>query len=193
METEDASRRSNRLQGVVVVSITVTSPTPVRGASFRRRLASVHVRHTVRALVAVAIVLAGLGIALALPDSQNSRAAGARRARLSDADRTAIAEALGYPYPLRCLTITIDDSSPAYARANVDRTSGCGRYHGYLNASLHRVDGAWRLVLDEGQLFVPNSLAAPHGTASRRGPQAGRMSRCGWSAESLATRPRSCR
>ena len=52
-------------------------------------------------------------------------------------------------------------SNPEYARAAVDRTKGCGRYHGYLNASLDRVDGTWRLVLDEGQLFVPNSLFTP--------------------------------
>jgi hypothetical protein len=30
-----------------------------------------------------------------------------------------------------------------------------------VNASFHRVGGAWRLVLDEGQLFVPNRLLRP--------------------------------
>jgi hypothetical protein len=56
-------------------------------------------------------------------------------------------------------------SNPDYARVTVDHTSGCGRYHGYINASFHRVDGMWRLVLDEGQLFVANGLL----TACRAG------------------------
>ena len=70
--------------------------------------------------------------------------------------------AAAYGYPLGCLRITIAAADPAYARAHLDRTSagGCARYRGYLNASLHRVDGTWRLVLDEGQLFVPNDLLA---------------------------------
>jgi hypothetical protein len=170
METEDPPRGSDALPDAVVISITITSLTPVRGESFRQRLSRLRVGHLARIFVAVAVVLAGLGVTLALLGSHKSRADGARLARLSDAERTAIAGAIGYAYPLRCLTITTYDSSPAYARANVDRTNGCGRHHGYLNASLHRVDGAWRLVLDEGQLFVPNSLVAPQQSATRRGP-----------------------
>lgn len=144
------------------MSITVTDVPPVRARPFGERLAGIRVRHVARTAAAVALVLAAtLGITLALQSGQKSRRAGAPRARVSGAERTAIAAALGYPYPVRCLTITISDTNPDYALANVDRTNGCGRYHGYLNASLHRVDGAWRLLLDEGQLFVPNSLLAP--------------------------------
>jgi hypothetical protein len=117
---------------------------------------------------AVAIVLAALVIALELNGGQPTRAVGARHAELTDVQRTAIAAALGYPYPLRCVTITIYDTSPGWARANIDHANGCGRYHGYLNASLHQVDGAWRLVLDEGQLFVPNSRLVPERAAGRR-------------------------
>jgi hypothetical protein len=68
--------------------------------------------------------------------------------------------AAAYGYPLRCLTITISAASPDYARAHVDRARGCARYHGYVNASFHRIGGTWRLVLDEGQLFVRNDLLA---------------------------------
>lgn len=66
-----------------------------------------------------------------------------------------MASAFGYPYPMRCLRIT---TSGAFARAHVSRTGGCARYHGYLNATFHFIAGRWRLVLDEGQLFVPNAL-----------------------------------
>jgi hypothetical protein len=66
-----------------------------------------------------------------------------------------VAAAFGYPYPMRCLKITI---SGAFARAHVIRSGGCARYRGYLNATFHFLDDHWRLVLDEGQLFVPNAL-----------------------------------
>lgn len=82
----------------------------------------------------------------------------------------AIAAAFGYPQ--RCLAITISATNPDYANAHLEREHGCGNYHGYVNASLHRVDGVWRLVLDEGQLFVPNNLLIPC-DADRSGCQAG--------------------
>ncbi len=64
--------------------------------------------------------------------------------------------AAAFGYPLRCLRVTISAGDPVYARAHVDHSAACARYHGYLNASFHRIDGTWRLILDEGQLFVPN-------------------------------------
>ena len=110
--------------------------------------------------LAAAALAAMITTALWLSEPTRSTAA-LRSAQLQPGQRAKIASALGYPYPLRCLTITVSVSDPDYARADIDRTNGCGRYRGYINASLHRVDGAWRLMLDEGQLFVPNSLLSP--------------------------------
>jgi len=114
----------------------------------------------------------GLATSAAGPALHTGRAirpGGDALARLSGAERAAIAAALGYPYPLRCLRITVAAGSPDYARVNVERPDGCGRYRGYLNATLHRIGGSWRLVLDEGQLFVPNSRLAPTAPPAGRG------------------------
>ena len=164
MAREETPERSTRPPEVVVISITVMDPPPVRGRPLRERLAGISVLR--RALLAVAVVLAlaalGAIVTNALQSSRTTPPAGARPAQqVQSGERAEIAGALGYPYPLRCLTITISASNPDYARADVDRTNGCGRYRGYINASLHRVDGAWRLVLDEGQLFVPNRCLSP--------------------------------
>lgn len=145
------------------VTVTITILPPVHGHRFEKRLAAVGVLHKAGALLGVVLALAALGmvIAIALRSNPTGRPVGGRRARGQDAERAAIAAAFGYPYPHRCLTITISASNPDYARADVDRAKRCGRYHGYVNASFHRTDGTWRLVLDEGQQFVPNSLLTP--------------------------------
>jgi hypothetical protein len=172
MEAEGAPRRSVARPDAVVISVTVTVTDAPSGCRrrFREQLPGIRLHRLARAAAAAVVVLATLGITLDAQGSQKTRPAATRRAQPSQRERTAIASALGYPYPLRCLKITISDSNGAYARANVDRTSGCVRYHGYLNASLHRVDGAWRLLLDEGQLFVSNSLLVPVRTATRVSP-----------------------
>jgi len=127
-----------------------------------------------RRLGCVALALAALGtlIATASPGSSTSRRGSARPAQARAAEKAAIAAAFGYPYPLWCVTVAVSATDPDYARAFIDRTKGCGRYHGYINASFHGVAGAWRLVLDEGQLYVPNSLLTPlpgrHGVPGRR-------------------------
>jgi hypothetical protein len=88
--------------------------------------------------------------------------------RPSGATRQAAARgvAAAFGYPERCLNIAISAADPDYASAHVDRKDGCANYRGYVNASFHRVDGVWRLMLDEGQLFVPNSLLTPAGAGS---------------------------
>jgi hypothetical protein len=83
------------------------------------------------------------------------------------ADAAALAAAFGYP--ARCLSIAVSAADPDYAIVHVERTGACGNYRGYVNASFHRVAGAWRLIFDEGQLFVPNSLLTPLRAGSRRG------------------------
>jgi hypothetical protein len=64
------------------------------------------------------------------------------------------------------LSVAISAADPDYASADVDRREGCANYHGYVNASFHRVDGVWRLILDEGQLFVPNGLLRSAGAGA---------------------------
>jgi hypothetical protein len=154
-----ASKRSPRPAEVTVISITVMEPPPGRGGRLRERLARITLRHRALTVVAIALALAiAASVAAAVRSGETTRAAGAPSAHVSRGERAAIGGALGYPYPLRCVTITISASNPDYARADVESTNGCGRYRGYVNTSLHRVDGEWRLVLDEGQLFVPNAL-----------------------------------
>ncbi len=157
---EKMPKRSIAPSEVTVITVTIKAVPAVRRRPLRERVAGIRMLYGVRTFLAVALALAipAAIIAVGQQSSRTSRPARARRAQAPDAESAAIAAALGYPYPLRCLTITISVSNPDYARADVDRADGCGRYHGYVNASVHRDDGTWRVVLDEGQLYVPNSL-----------------------------------
>lgn len=178
MASEETPERLTPSPRAVVISITVTEPPP-RGTGLRERLSRIVVPRRALAVVAVALALAAVGaiLATALRGTEATR----RAEQLPPGQVAAIAGQLGYPYPLRCLAITISPSDPDYARADVERTDACARYHGYVNASLHRVDGAWRLVLDEGQLFVPNALLSPcRSERTGRPLTAGRIA--GWRA-----------
>ena len=110
---------------------------------------------TVAALAALVGLMSAETSAVTPPDALPQRAG------------TAVAAAFGYPE--RCLRISVSVADPDFASVHVDRTGACGNYRGYVNASFHRVDGAWRLIFDEGQLFVPNGLLAPLHVGSRRG------------------------
>jgi hypothetical protein len=130
----------------------------------------------------VAVGLAAL-VAGALPTGATRAgrpsAAAARGAVTAPVARRAVtaAVAAAFGYPHRCLSITVSPADPDYASAHVDRRGGCADYHGYINASFDRIDGKWRLVLDEGQLFVPNSLLTPSASDSAepgRGPSSRR-------------------
>lgn len=163
MGSKQLPEPSSEFADVRVEAIAITVVPAVHGHSLRRRLARVKVRHRSRVVLCVAFALAALGtlIATTWPSGFASRrgSAGVHRARAGE--KAAIAAAFGYPYPLRCLTVTVSGSDPDFARAFVDRTKGCGGYHGYISASFHRIAGAWRLMFDEGQLYVPNSLLTP--------------------------------
>jgi hypothetical protein len=113
---------------------------------------------------------AGLALAVALAAEIGTTGLAGNRAQIRIRARLALQHApglagvaLAYGYPLRCLSIAISGSNPAYATARVEREGHCARYRGYVDASFHRIGGAWRLVLDEGQLFVPNSLLGRSG------------------------------
>jgi hypothetical protein len=69
--------------------------------------------------------------------------------------------AAAYGYPLRCLSITISASDPAFARADPDRASPCGRYDGSMTAIFRRVHGAWRPVLDTSSYRCPVESVPP--------------------------------
>ena len=160
---------------VRVVAIAITVVPAVHGHSLRRRLARVKVRHRARVGLCVAFALAALGtlISTPWPSGSASRRGSAGLHPTGASEKTAIAAAFGYPYPLRCLTVTVSASDPDYAQASVDRTKACERYHGYINAGFHRIAGEWRLMLDEGQLYVPNNLltSSPAHHESARGRQ----------------------
>jgi len=144
------------------VSIAITFVPADRG----RRLREVCARlaRAPRSLcVVVAVASAALVAAALLHGSRTNIVVGSASANERAATR-AVAAAFGYPP--RCVSIAIPAADPNYASAHVERRGGCANYHGYVNASFHRVDGVWRLILDEGQLFVPNGLLKPAGAGT---------------------------
>jgi hypothetical protein len=164
---KDQTRNSSSAPSDVTVTITVL-PAVGDGRLSGRPPAS-RLLHAACAALALALALVALGAIIAT-GPQGDRSSRPRGARLAtDREKAAIAASFGYPYPLRCLTITISASDPDYARADVDRIPVCGGYHGYLNASFQRVGDRWRLIEDEGQLFVANSLLRPSDPTSRQG------------------------
>lgn len=113
-------------------------------------------------MVIAAAVLVGVpGVVISSAPHHNPRGiqTSTRAAQAQSADTAGVAAAYGYP--ARCLRVTTSASDPTAASARVARTGSCARYRGYVDASFHWIDGGWRLVLDEGQLFVPNNLLAP--------------------------------
>src|SRR5262249_36537740 len=108
------------------------------------------------ATVAAVLVLAAAAIGVAVLDAL---AGGRDRATHRD---TASPELVGpaglaaaYGYPLRCLSVTIAPTNPAYARADFDHRGPCGRYDGYATAIFSRIDGAWLPVLDATSYSCP--------------------------------------
>lgn len=120
--------------------------------AFGRTVSSLSMRTIVPVTLALAVLGSAIAVVLLAGGTSAAPSAGTR-----SAESAKIAAAFGYRYPRRCLTITLFPGAPDFAHAHVDRTGPCARYHGYVNATFHLVDGTWRLVLDEGQLFVPNS------------------------------------
>jgi hypothetical protein len=152
MAEETTPERSAEPSDVTVISVTVSVPLAARRHPLRERLAAVRVPWP--AVVAVA-ALAALGwiVAAGLPSSHTRRPARASRTAVQHG-RTP-PTALDYPYPLRCLSMTISAINPVYV-AEVERANRCWGYSRSVTASFHRVDGRWRLMLDNGQLFETN-------------------------------------
>jgi hypothetical protein len=148
------------------VSITVTHVPADRARRLREMragLANARWSLCVALALAAVTVAAVVGVQLASRRTDSAGAAGGAAQAPSPA---AVAAAFGYPR--RCLNIVISAFDRDYATAHVDRTGDCAKYRGYINGSFHRVHGDWRLILDEGQLFVPNSLLSPAPARSSR-------------------------
>lgn len=95
-------------------------------------------------LVAAAVIAAVVIVATA---SLGGGAAGSHVAkRTGEGGPTGVAAAYGYP--ARCLSVTIASSDHAFARADFNHGSACGRYAGDPTAIFHVVQGAWRPVLE---------------------------------------------
>lgn len=153
------------------VSITVTHVPAERARRLREMRAGLaKAPMSLCVVLALGAVLLGGAGAVGL----RSRRADSASAVVSAArGPSAAAVAAAFGYPRRCLNIVISAFDRDYATADVDRTGECAKYRGYINASFHRVHGDWRLILDEGQLFVPNRLLRP---APARGAGAVTMS-----------------
>jgi hypothetical protein len=150
-------RRRSDPPSQVRVTVTVVAPDRAR----RLRETRTRLARAPRSLlvgVAVAAVAVAAAVAVVLEAGRTGGATG-RVASTQRAGTSAVAAAFGYPQ--RCLSIAISAADPDYASAHVDHRGACAHYRGYVNASFHRVGGVWRLILDEGQLFVPNRLLAP--------------------------------
>lgn len=90
------------------------------------------------------VVVAAVGAILATMSS--SSPVGPSHSPAHEGGATGVAAAYGYP--TRCLSVTISAIDPAFARADFNHTSPCGRYAGYPTAIFHLVDRAWRPVLE---------------------------------------------
>ena len=159
MAEEKAPERSVGPSDVEVISVTISVLPADERRQLLERLAGVGVLGRGRAFLAAGVVLAALGAIVAIgSESSHGRAPRADRADLQGT-RASRAPAFGYPYPPRCMSMTISDIKPVYV-AEVERANGCVGYDGSVTASFHRAHGSWTLRLGEPQLFASNSLPA---------------------------------
>src|SRR6201995_2736810 len=121
---------SARPPAMIVTSITVVDlPEPDR-RPLRARLAGFGGPRRARVGVVLGAGLIAIA-AIALIGLVSGLGTGTHRAsEVTSSERAAIARALGYPYPLRCLTIAVFADDPDYATAELDRTDACAQYRG---------------------------------------------------------------
>jgi hypothetical protein len=160
-EGPDRPGRVSDLPQIVLVEITVLPDPDSR--TRRERIAGVRRVIRRRAIVALALVLV---LVLAILGAAGGTLLGDRDAgrQLVNAlarERGPAGVAAAYGYPLGCLSVTILATDHAYARADFNHMSPCGRYTGYPTAIFHYVTGAWRPVLDAIDYVCPvDSLPA---------------------------------
>lgn len=123
-----------------------------------------------RALVAIALASAIGALLIGTLTRGHRRAAPAAPAAARDGGPAAPAAAreggpagvaAAYGFPLRCLSVTIAPANHAYARADFNRASLCGRYDGDVTAVFHRVERTWRPVLDTTSYSCPVASISP--------------------------------
>jgi len=144
------------------VQITIVPDPDARSLRERISGAALHRGGHGAAPLTIAIAAATLAVitaAIALSSSEAARrpGAGSQRAPQAARDRGPAGVAAAYGYPSRCLSVTLDAHDPAYARADFDRGTPCGRYDGYATAVFRRAGGAWRPVLDTTSYACPVS------------------------------------
>jgi hypothetical protein len=129
------------------VRITILQDPEDRGIWNRRRArrGAVGIGRASGLCVAAAAVLAAAVIVLANSFGGGGVSSHRLAAGTAQGRPTGVAAAYGYPY--RCLSVTIASTDHAFARADFNHASPCGRYAGYPTAIFHVVRGAWRPVL----------------------------------------------
>ena len=131
---QDAEQRSPVGGGV---------PKPAENHNSASRLSTRLLRRPYFATAVVAMA-AGVGALVAA----TSVSSPARRTHSRAGERGPTGVAAAYGYPSRCLRVTTASSDHAFARADFNRGTPCGRYAGDSTAIFHVVDGAWRPVLE---------------------------------------------
>jgi hypothetical protein len=111
-------------------------------------------------LVVAAVVLGVLGAIFATaPFGGHAAASRELNSRAHEPGPAGVAAAYGYP--TRCLSVTISSIDPAFARADFNHASPCGRYAGYPTAIFHRVGREWRPLLEAVSYPCPAQRIPP--------------------------------
>ncbi len=136
---------------VEVLEVTVT----VEGGRHPVRDRLANIRFAARRRVIVGLAVAVGGGAAMVGGALHAKGVPGRNPAAQPRASGPAGVAAAYRYPLGCLSVSIAVSDPAYARARLDRASPCWRYGAYVTAVFHRVDGAWRVVLNAARYSCP--------------------------------------
>jgi hypothetical protein len=162
---EEHDRSGGALDPPQVLAVEIVTPVNPDRPTPRERIAAVHGPARRRPIVALALLIAIVGAGTAALAGVDLRGG---RARPLARERGPEGVAAAYGYPLRCLSVTILAGNRAYARADFNHVSACGRYTGYSTAIFHRVSGAWRPVLNAVSYVCPVAMLPP-GVQARLG------------------------
>lgn len=154
--TPDRPDHVSAVAEVVVVEVTVRGSPRPRGS--RLRIAGSGRAVGRRAVAVLAPVLA---IALTASVWLGARSSQGASVNPLTRIRGPAGVAAAYGYPPGCLSVTILETDPTYARADFNHQRLCGRYAGYPTAIFHYRSGIWRPVLVAATYLCPvDSLPA---------------------------------
>lgn len=125
------------------VRVTVFQDPSDRGLFSRLSIRELKLERRRSYVVAALAVVGAVGAIVAMTLGGPARPSHSRRRQ---GGATGVAAAYGYP--TRCLSVTISSIDPAFARADFNHASPCGRYAGYPTAIFHVIHGGWRPVLE---------------------------------------------